>query len=169
MRLVDKQQARECLRDLNSGHQTGANFLQVLLDQHVLTPFQVESIKKMDTGILVLGNNKLLYANAAGSFARVYRAENLEDGRAVGVKVLRHRWTNDPDTVSLFQAEAKMGQKLKHPNIVPIFDIGHEGGNHFFTMDFIQGGNLRDFIQIRKQVEPHETIKYAIDMARGLE
>lgn len=169
MRLVDKQQALECLRALDSSQRKGSDLLQVLLNQHVLTPFQVESIKKLDTGILVLGGNKLLYANAAGSFARVYRAENLDDGRTLGIKVLRQRWVNDPDTVDLFEQEAKLGQKLKHPNIVPIYDIGHEAENYFFTMDFIQGGNLRDFILIRKQVEPHETVKYTMDMVRGLE
>ncbi len=169
MRLVDKERARECLRLLDSSRRKGADLLQVLLDQHVLTPFQVESIKRLDTGILILGGNKLLYANAAGSFARVYRAERIEDGKTVGVKVLRQRWVNDPATVDLFRREAELGQKLKHPNIVPIFDIGHEGENHFFTMDFVQGGNLKDFVQIRKQIEPIETVKYAMDMARGLE
>ncbi len=169
MKLVDKEQVRECLRQLDSSRRKGADLLQVLLDQHVLTPFQIESIKRLDTGILVLGGNKLLYANAAGSFARVYRAERIEDGKTIGVKVLRQRWVNDPATVDLFRREAELGQKLKHPNIVPIYEIGHEGENHFFTMDFVQGGNLKDFVQIRKQVEPLETVKYSIDMARGLE
>ena len=169
MKLVDKEQARECLSLLDSSQRKGADLLQVLLDHHVLTPFQVESIKRLDTGILVLGGNKLLYANAAGSFARVYRAERIEDGKMIGVKVLRQRWVNDPTTVDLFQREAELGQKLKHPNIVPIYDIGHEDDNYFFTMEFVQGGNLKDFVQIRKQVDPLETVKYTIDMARGLE
>ena len=169
MKLIDKERVRECLRLLDSSRRKGSDLLQVLLDQHVLTPFQIESIKRLDTGILVLGGNKLLYANAAGSFARVYRGERIEDGKTVGVKVLRQRWVNDPATVDLFQREAELGQKLKHPNIVPIYDIGHEGENYFFTMDFVQGGNLKDFVQIRKQVEPIETVKYTIDMARGLE
>lgn len=169
MKLIEKERVRECLRLLDSSHRKGSDLLQVLLDQHVLTPFQIESIKRLDTGILILGGNKLLYANAAGSFARVYRAERIEDGKTVGVKVLRQRWVNDPATVDLFRREAELGQKLKHPNIVPIYDIGHEEEYYFFTMDFVQGGNLKDFVQIRKQVEPLETVKYTIDMARGLE
>ncbi len=169
IQLITKEQANLCLRKLDRAHRTGSDMLQVLLEQNVLTPFQVDSINKLDTGLLILGGHKLLYPIASGSFARVFRSENLETGQIVAVKVLRNRWNNDPDTIDLFRREAELGQRLKHPNIVPIYEIGYESGNHFFTMEFIQGGNLRDFVQIRKQIEPLETIRYAIDMARGLE
>ncbi|MBR9804175.1 serine/threonine protein kinase, partial [bacterium] len=134
-----------------------------------MTPFQAESIRKLDTGLLILGGNKLLYPNASGSFARVFRGENLDTGEMVAVKVLRNRWNNEPDTIDLFQREAELGQKLKHPNIVSIYNIGFEEGYHFFTMEFVEGGSLRDFVQIRKSIAPLETLKYSIDIARGLE
>ncbi|MCG6157302.1 serine/threonine-protein kinase [Rubinisphaera margarita] len=169
MRLITKDQANACLRRLKGKNRTGSELLDVLLETSTLTPFQAESIKRLDTDILVLGGNKLLYPNAAGSFARVFRAENLDTGETVAVKLLRHRWNNDPETIDLFQREAELGQKLNHPNIVPIYDIGAESGHHFFVMEFIEGGNLKDFVQIRKQIEPLEAVKYTIDIARGLE
>ncbi len=169
LRLITKDQANFCLRQLDRAHRTGSDMLQALLDNNILTPFQVDSIKKLDTGLLVLGGNKLLYPIASGSFARVFRSENLDTGKTVAVKVLRNRWNNDPETIDLFRREAELGQRLKHPNIVPIFEIGFEEGNHFFSMEFIEGGNLKDFVQIRKQIAPLETVKYAIDIARGLE
>ncbi len=169
MRLITKDQANACLRKLGAKNRTGSELLDVLVETSTLTPFQAESIKRLDTDILVLGGNKLLYPNAAGSFARVFRAENLETGKTVAVKLLRHRWNNDPETIDLFRREAELGQKLKHPNIVPIYEIGEEAGHHFFVMEFIEGGNLKDFVQIRKQIEPLEAVKYTIDIARGLE
>ncbi|TWT62158.1 serine/threonine protein kinase [Rubinisphaera italica] len=169
MRLITKDQANASLRKLGGKNKTGSDLLDVMLETSVLTPFQVESIKRLDTDVLILGGCKLLYPNAAGSFARVFRAEEIETGKVVAVKLLRHRWVNDPETVDLFRREAELGMKLKHPNIVPIHSVGSENGYHFFIMDFVQGGNLKDFVQIRKQIEPAETVKYAIDMARGLE
>lgn len=169
LRLISKDQANFCLRQLDQEHRSGSDMLQALQDNNLLTPFQTENIRKLDTSLLVLGGNKLLYPNAAGSFARVFRGENLETGQTIAVKVLRNRWNNDPDTIDLFRREAELGQKLKHKNIAAIYDIGFESDHHFFTMEFIEGGNLKDFVQIRKQIEPLETLKYAIDMARGLE
>lgn len=169
MRLITLDQANVCLRQLDRAHRSGSDMLQSLLDNNFLTPFQAESIRKLDTGLLILGGNKLLYPNASGSFARVFRGENLDTGEMVAVKVLRNRWNNEPDTIDLFQREAELGQKLKHPNIVSIYNIGFEEGYHFFTMEFVEGGSLRDFVQIRKSIAPLETLKYSIDIARGLE
>lgn len=87
----------------------------------------------------------------------------------IGIKVLRDRWANDPDTVHLFHREGEIGKRLKHPNIVPIYEVGQEGNHHYITMDFIEGGNLRDFIKIRKKLEPVEALRHALEMARALD
>ncbi len=146
----------------------GIDLLDALQKRDILTPYQVERIKQLDFAGVVLGGNKLLYQNSAGSFARVYRASDPE-GKIVAIKVLRNRWNNDEETVSLFRKEAEMGKKLKHPNIVPIYNIGHEGEHHFFTMEFIEGGSLKDFIKIRKRLSPSEACKTILDIASGLE
>lgn len=146
---------------------------QTLLDQlerrQVLTALQVDRIRRGDVDGLVLGGVKLLYKNASGSFARVFRGVSLQDGRVIGVKVLRDRWAEDPETVRLFHREGDLGRRLKHPNIVPIFETGSEGRHHYITMEFVEGGNLRDFIKIRGKLSPEETCKYGLHMARGLQ
>src|SRR5690349_22207005 len=57
---------------------------------------------------LVLNGYKLLYRNASGSFARVFRACGVEDNRMVGLKVLRDRWANDPDMVRLDRKSTRL-------------------------------------------------------------
>ena len=144
-----------------------------LLDQlerkHLLTTFQAARIRKGETDGLVLDGCKLLYRNASGSFARVYRVCRISTGQMLGLKLLRKSWSRDPDTVHLFHREGEIGKRLKHPNIVPIFNTGAEGDFHYITMEFIEGGNLRDFINIRKKLAAPEACKYALDMARALE
>ncbi len=136
---------------------------------NVLTPYVVGRLKKGETKGLVLGDHKVMYRNASGSFARVYRAQSMRTGQMVGLKVLRERWATDPKNVAQFHREAELGKRLRHPNIAPIYDIGVTDDFHWFSMEFVVGGNFRDFIKIRKKVEPAETLKYLRDIALGLE
>jgi serine/threonine-protein kinase len=143
--------------------------LQALERRQLLTPFQVGRIQKGETEGLVLGRYKLLYRNASGSFARVFRAASIDDNSIVALKLLRERWVDDPRTVASFEREARICQKFVHPNIVSILDIGNEGRFHYFTMEFIEGGNLRDFMSIRKILSPLEATRCIYQICQGLE
>ncbi|RLS53251.1 MAG: serine/threonine protein kinase [Planctomycetota bacterium] len=143
--------------------------LEILIKQQVLTDFQAERIRSGDTDGLVLADCKLMYRVASGSFARFYRGAELSNGRTIGIKVLRDRWSNDRDVVNLFHREGEIGKRLQHPHIVPIYEVGHEGNYHFLLMEFVEGGNLRDFLKIRKKLAPVEAMRYAVDIAKGLE
>ncbi|WP_437203448.1 serine/threonine-protein kinase [Planctomicrobium sp. SH664] len=167
LQLVSLNDMRLCRQEAN-GHQSADGLLQLLERKQLLTSLQVQRLQKGEIEGLILGGCKLLYRNAAGSFARVYRAEQIKTGQMIGVKVLRERWSSDPDTIQLFHREGEIGRRLKHPNIVPIFDVGVEGKIHYMTMEFVEGGNLRDFIKIRTKVEPAEACQFALDISRGL-
>ncbi|MDA1232317.1 MAG: protein kinase [Planctomycetota bacterium] len=143
--------------------------LQILERRQLLTPLQTGRILKGETDGLVLGRYKLLYRNASGSFARVFRAASLDDNRVVALKLLRERWADDPRTVSSFEREARICQKFIHPNIVPIYDIGDDGRFHYFTMEFVEGGNLRDFMKIRRTLSPLEATRCILEICQGLE
>ena len=144
-------------------------FLSQLVRRQLLTDFQVDRLKAGDTSILVVGGRKLLYRNASGSFARLYRACSLKDGSMVGIKLLRERWAKDKEIVQLFHREGELGQRLKHPNIVPIFESGTDREHHFLAMEFVEGGTLRDFLKIRRKLAPAEACRFALDIARGLD
>ncbi len=133
-----------------------------------LTAYQTSKLKKGSVEGLVLGNYKLIYRNASGSFARVFRACSLDNGEMVGLKVLRQRWASDPKSVQQFHREAELCQKLRHPNIVPIYDVGSQGEFHFFTMEFVEGGNLKDFLNIRKKLSLVEATRCIYELALGL-
>ena len=145
------------------------SMLQKLERRQLLTPLQTGRIMKGETEGLVLGQYKLLYRNASGSFARVFRAVTLDGQRVVALKLLRERWADDPRTVANFGREARLCQKFVHPNIVPILDIGNEGRFHFFTMEFVEGGNLRDFMKIRRTLSPSEATRCMLEICQGLE
>jgi len=167
-RLVTPQQLDEGLAALGPAS-TVAQFLREMERLQHLTTYQTGIIRRGDLSGLVLGDYKLMYRNASGSFARVFRACSIVDNSMLGLKLLRQRWAKDAGSVALFHREALICRKLKHENIVPIFEVGSQGDFHYFTMEFVEGGNLRDFINIRKTLSPQEATQCIVDMARGLD
>jgi len=149
--------------------QSADQLLEALERRQLITRFQTDRILKGETDGLVLGQLKLQYRNASGSFARVYRACTIPGGDMVGVKVLRERWASDPDMVRLFHREGEIGQRLKHRNIVPVHGVFVQGKFHYITMEFVEGGNLRDFLKIRGKLSPPEACRYTLDMAQALD
>ncbi len=169
LHLVQPDQL-ELVHSRSCPHSNDANeLLQALESRHLLTSYQVGKLERSETDSLVLGDYKLLYRNASGSFARVYRGASLIDGSMVGLKVLRQRWATDPRFVRLFRREADLGKKLKHEKIVPIYDVASQGDMHYFTMEFVEGGNLRDFLNIRKRLSVVEATRCLIDLSEGLD
>ena len=135
-----------------------------------LTPYQSNKLVKGDKDGYFMGGYRILYKVASGSFGRVYRADDPSTGRIVAIKVLRKRWSEDKHKVELFMREGKMGQSLVHPNIVEILAISQDKktGEYYLVMEFVEGGTLRDFLNIRKKLPPGEVLRILEDMAAGL-
>lgn len=168
LQLVDSAHLQEARRVLGS-RITIESLIRELETRGALTSYQSGKLLKQDLEGLRLGRYKLLYRNASGSFARVFRGSAVDDGQMVAIKLLRQRYAEDPRAVSLFRREGELGKRLVHKNIVPIYEVGSDGNQHYFTMEFVEGGNFRDFIKIRRKFAPPEATKYVLDMAEGLE
>ncbi|QDT63932.1 Serine/threonine-protein kinase StkP [Calycomorphotria hydatis] len=168
-KLITKDQAQECASELTQSELTVDDFLRVAKRRGVLTAFHVERINKDEIDDLVLGDYRLLYKAAAGSFARVFKAERMKDGAIVAIKLLRHRHATIPAEVARFHREAKLLMSLRHENIVPIYDVDHEDERHFFVMEFISGGNLRDLVKSRQKFSSVDATKIVYQIAAGLE
>ncbi|MAT15429.1 MAG: serine/threonine protein kinase [Planctomyces sp.] len=169
MQLIDPVVLQSCLVGLDLQNNSPNDLLAVLERRNLLTPYQLGRLRKGDTDNLIVGNYKLLYRNDSGSFARVFRAATLGTDEIIALKILRQRWLNDRNMVNHFHREAEVCQRLRHPNIVPIYDVGVDGDNHYFTMEFVEGGNLRDVMKIRKKLSPAEATGYMDQIAKGLE
>ncbi len=169
LQLVSPGQLLVALEELAGVTRQAGPLLEILERQGLLTSYQLAKLHKGEAEGLVLGRYKLMYRNASGSFARVFRACSLDDGAMIGLKVLRQRWAGDPSYIKQFHREAELCQRLRHKNIVPIYDVGEDHGEHFLTMEFVEGGNLREFLKIRGHCSPVEVAQCTLDMAEGLE
>ncbi len=90
---------------------------------------------------------ELLEEIGAGGFGRVYRARDLALERDVAIKVLHPALTADPGVVERFRREAQLAARLRHPNIVSIYDIMARAGLTWYAMEFVPGSSLAQVIQ----------------------
>ncbi|MCO6458226.1 MAG: protein kinase [Pirellulaceae bacterium] len=145
------------------------DFVSLVVRKELLTNFQVERLLKGERKGFFYDSYKVLYLVGSGTFARVYRAVHTETGKVVAVKVLRQRYSDDEETTEQFLREAKMVQKLRHPNIVPIYEVLSDRNRPFMVMEFVEGRNLRDFVRVRKGLQVDESLRLIADVCSGLE
>ena len=170
--LLTKEQVQEAWDELGRKTGTAEEFLRVMERKGHLTPWQSSKLLKGDTEGYFLGGYRLLYKIASGSFGRVYRADDPRTGTVVAIKVLRNRWSEDKHKhkIDLFEREGKIGMSMRHPNIVEILAVNRDNAakQYYIVMEFVEGGNLRDFLTIRKKLEPAEALRLLEDAAQGL-
>ena len=77
-----------------------------------------------------------------GAFGTVYRALDPLLDRVVALKVLKLSASHTPSAIARFLREPKAAAQLRHPNIVPVYDAGSDGAQHYIASAFIEGETL---------------------------
>lgn len=101
--------------------------------------------------------------------ATVYKAKCHVLNRYVAVKVLKDEFTTDDEFVKRFNTEAQSVASLTHPNIVSVYDVGHEGEAYYIVMELIQGKTLKEIILSDGALNWKWSINIAIQIASALE
>jgi tetratricopeptide (TPR) repeat protein len=82
-----------------------------------------------------------------GGMGVVYRAEDTLLKRVVAYKVLPPAIRDNEEMLKGFMQEAQTAAALHHPNIVTLFDTGVNGDEVFITMEFVDGGSLKEYLE----------------------
>jgi serine/threonine-protein kinase len=167
--LLDERQLQQVWGELGSQVAPADDFLRACVRRELLTNYQVEKLVRGDSAGFFFGDYRALYFMGAGSFARVFRAVHRDTGQVVAIKVLRRRFSDSPSQYGQFVREGELGRSLRHPNIVPIYEVYSRGSTHFLVMEFVEGQNLRDFVKTRGKLTADEATRLVTDIANGLQ
>ncbi len=122
-----------------------------------------------------LGKYELLGVLATGGMGEIFLARHRGPAGfsklLVVKRILRHL-ASDPAFVAMFLNEAKLAGLLMHPNIVQIYELGHESDDYFIAMEYVRGHNLRSVLRALRErgetVDPGLSAQIAIQALEGL-
>ncbi|MGE5707291.1 MAG: protein kinase domain-containing protein, partial [Bacteroidota bacterium] len=121
----------------------------------------------------VCGNFEILDILGKGGMGVVYRAKDLRLDRIVALKELILEQTlsevEKQDTTERFRREAMASARLKHNNIVTVYDYGQFGGRHFMAMELLEGKSLGDHIEAKTQFTFQQVVDIGIQICAGLD
>ncbi|MBI3269541.1 MAG: protein kinase [Planctomycetes bacterium] len=138
-----------------------------IFDSAIRTQEYLKQDLPLDPGMLV-GPYRVLEFIGRGGMGAVYKALQPNLDRVVALKVLPYSLARDPDFVTRFNREAKTLANLNHPNIVAIYDMGHDAGVYYFVMEYVDGVTLRHVLRERK-LSGLEALKIVPQLCDALE
>ncbi len=111
---------------------------------------------------------RLLGIIGEGGFGTVYRAQDVQLGRKVALKVLNNRSVSRPSAKESFLAEARALASVQHDNVVPVYQVGEEDGQLYLAMPLLGGETLAARIEREGALPAHEVARVGRETAAGL-
>ncbi|BBM87476.1 serine/threonine protein kinase [Candidatus Uabimicrobium amorphum] len=136
-------------------------------DIHTLPNIEESQEEKSENESDMIGRYKVHRKLGEGNMGEVFlvRDDNLQ--RDVALKLISSG-TKSNKNIERFRREARAVAQLDHPNIVGIYDIGDEGGNVFFTMQYIEGQSLEEYLAKNKRMSLRKAVDIMIKLSRAL-
>ena len=82
-----------------------------------------------------------------GGMSAVYQANDPNLKRTVAIKLIHPHLSRDPKFVQRFEQEASSVARLRHPNIVQVYDFNHDENTYYMVMEYIKGQTLKQVLK----------------------
>ncbi len=140
-----------------------------LIQANLITRWHDDKLRAGKYRGFFLGKYKLLGLLGSGGMCSVYLAEHTILHQPRAIKVLPKSRVADKSYLDRFYREGRAAAALSHPNIVRVYDIDHEGENHYLVMEYVEGMDLYELVKKRGAVSFGEAVDYILQAAIGLQ
>lgn len=111
------------------------------------------------------GRYKIEELLGEGGMSSVYKATDPNLRRTVAVKLIHPHLSKDPEFVSRFEEEAAAVARLKHPNVIQVFDFDHDADTYYMVLEYVPGETLQERLKDLAGTGNRLTAKETIEIA----
>jgi len=104
-----------------------------------------------------------------GGMGIVYRATQLSLGRPVAVKLIASDRAGDPGFRERFERESRVAAAIDHPNVIPVYAAGEEGGHLYLVMRYVKGIDLQGLLARERRLPPDRVAAIACQVGAALD
>jgi serine/threonine protein kinase len=106
-----------------------------------------------------------------GGMSSVYKANDPNLRRPVAIKMVHPHLSNNPEFVRRFEEEAASVARLRHPNIIQVYDFSHEGDLYYMVMEYLAGETLQARLKrlnaSGRRLPLRDALRYAADICKA--
>jgi serine/threonine-protein kinase len=103
-----------------------------------------------------------------GGMGEVYRADDLKLRQPVALKFLPAALSKDPRRLERFHHEVRVARQVSHPNVCRVYDIGEADGQHFISMEYVEGEDLASVLRRMGKLSQDKALQIARQLCAGL-
>jgi serine/threonine protein kinase len=119
-------------------------------------------------GTMLSGRYRIVGLLGRGGMGEVYRADDLKLGQAVALKFLPKQLTHRAERLARFHQEVRLARQVSHPNVCRVHDIAEAGGQHFLSMEYIDGEDLASLLRRIGRLPSDKALELARQLCAGL-
>ena len=123
-----------------------------------------ETKDETDLNIKKLNSNKGPYVLGEklgeGAFAKVRLATQIHIKEKCAVKIIEKKFLESSQDIQRLKKEIKILKKLRHKNIIQLYDIMESKRNLYFVMEYCKGGELFDYIVRKKKIKRARSMQF---------
>ncbi|MGE5126585.1 MAG: serine/threonine-protein kinase [Betaproteobacteria bacterium] len=103
-----------------------------------------------------------------GGMGEVYRADDLKLEQTVALKFLPRALEGNPERLERLYGEVRMARQVSHPHVCRVWDVGEAEGQHFISMEFVDGENLASLLRRIGRLHGDKALETARQVTAGL-